>query len=213
MATRTDVIAVSGRIDRLDDRVSADGSDSELVVVDYKTGRHLLTVDDARTSMALALYALAAERVMRRPCRSVELHHLPTGKVLAWEHTKESLARHLGRAESIAEEFAQADERYKWPQRLVASPGRRLPAPSQLWLWLVRLPRPLPRGQVGNRAAPIVGRSQRGGSERRSGGCRGRPLMILASDVSRTGRVSPFSRWRTRARACQGGHCPASPNA
>jgi len=113
VATRTDVIAVSGRIDRLDDRVSADGSDTELVVVDYKTGRHLLTVDDARTSMALALYALAAERVMRRPCRRVELHHLPTGKVLAWEHTKESLARHLGRAESIAEEFAQADERYK----------------------------------------------------------------------------------------------------
>jgi RecB family exonuclease len=113
VATRTDVIAVSGRIDRLDDRVSADGSDSELVVVDYKTGRHLLTVDDARTSMALALYALAAERVMRRPCRRVELHHLPTGKVLAWEHTKESLARQLGRAECIAEEFAQADERYK----------------------------------------------------------------------------------------------------
>lgn len=113
VATRTDVIAVSGRIDRLDDRRPADGSDSELVVVDYKTGRHLLTVDDARTSMALALYALAAERVMRRPCRRVELHHLPTGKVLAWEHTQESLARHLGRAESIAEEFAKADERYK----------------------------------------------------------------------------------------------------
>jgi RecB family exonuclease len=113
VATRTDVIAVSGRIDRLDDRRPAGGSDSELVVVDYKTGRHLLTVDDARTSMALAIYALAAERVMRRPCRRVELHHLPTGKVLAWEHTRESLARHLGRAESIAEEFAKADEQYK----------------------------------------------------------------------------------------------------
>jgi len=83
------------------------------VVVDYKTGRHLLTVDDARTSMALALYALAAERVLRRPCRRVELHHLPTGKVLAWEHTAESLARHLGRAEAIAAECAHADEQYK----------------------------------------------------------------------------------------------------
>ncbi len=64
VATRTDLIAVSGRIDRLDDRRGPGGS-GELVVVDYKTGRHVLTVDDARTSLPLALYALAAERVMR----------------------------------------------------------------------------------------------------------------------------------------------------
>lgn len=113
VATRTDLIAVSGRIDRLDDRRSNDGLSGDIVVVDYKTGRHLLTVDDARTSIALALYALAAERVMRRPCRRVELHHLPTGRVLAWEHTSESLARHLSRAEAIAAECAQADEQYK----------------------------------------------------------------------------------------------------
>ncbi len=113
VATRTDLIAVSGRVDRLDDRRPDDGAPGELVVVDYKTGRHLLTVDDARTSLALALYALAAERVMRRPCRRVELHHLPTGAVLAWEHTPQSLARHLGRAEAIAEECARADVQYK----------------------------------------------------------------------------------------------------
>jgi RecB family exonuclease len=113
VATRSDLIAVSGRIDRLDDRVSDDGVSRELVVVDYKTGRHLLTVDEARTSMALALYALAAERVMRRPCRRVELHHLPTGNVLAWEHTSESLERHLHRAEAIAAECADADEQHK----------------------------------------------------------------------------------------------------
>jgi RecB family exonuclease len=113
VATRTDLIAVSGRIDRLDDRRQDHGLPGELVVVDYKTGRHLLTIDDARSSIALGLYALAAERVMRRPCRRVELHHLPSGKVLAWEHTPESLARHLGRAEAIAEECAQVDELYK----------------------------------------------------------------------------------------------------
>ena len=54
---------------------AADGT--ELVVVDYKTGRHLLSTDDARSSLALALYALAAGRVLRRPCHRVELHHLP----------------------------------------------------------------------------------------------------------------------------------------
>jgi RecB family exonuclease len=109
VATRTDKIAVSGRIDRLDWR-PADDADTELVVVDYKTGRHLLTVDDARSSMALALYALAAGRALRRPCHRVELHHLPSGQVLAWSHTDESLARHLGRAENIAAECASADD-------------------------------------------------------------------------------------------------------
>jgi RecB family exonuclease len=114
VATRTDVIAVSGRIDRLDVRPLPDGR-TELVVVDYKTGRHVLSVDDARSSLALALYALAAGRVLRRDCRRVELHHLPTGQVFAWEHTAESLSRHLRRAEEVATECAGADEQMRTP--------------------------------------------------------------------------------------------------
>lgn len=106
VATKTDLIAVSGRIDRLDDR------DRDLVVVDYKTGRTPPTATDARSSLALALYALAAGRVLRRPCSKVELHHLPTARVVAWEHTSESLDRHLRRAEDIAGECAQADARF-----------------------------------------------------------------------------------------------------
>jgi RecB family exonuclease len=114
VATKTDLIAFSGRIDRLDDRRAvAGGGPGELVVVDYKTGRHVLTVDDARTSLPLALYAAAAARVMRRPCRRVELHHLPTGRVLAWEHTPESLDRQLRRAEDIAAECGAADEQFR----------------------------------------------------------------------------------------------------
>ena len=112
VATRTDVIAVSGRIDRLDARPLPDGG-TELVVVDYKTGRHVLSVDDARSSLALAVYAIAAARSLRRECRRVELHHLPTGQVLAWEHTQESLQRHLRRAEDVALECAEADERMR----------------------------------------------------------------------------------------------------
>jgi RecB family exonuclease len=119
VATRTDTIAFSGRIDRLDARPAEDSADTvgtagtELVVVDYKTGRHLLTVDDARGSMALALYALAASRVLRRPCHRVELHHLPSGQVVAWSHSDASLARHLSRAEDIAQECAAADEQLR----------------------------------------------------------------------------------------------------
>ena len=43
----------------------------------------------------------------------MELHHLPTGTVHAWEHTDATLARHLGRAEDIAAECAAADQRYR----------------------------------------------------------------------------------------------------
>lgn len=98
---KTPRLALSGRIDRLDRR------GDELVVVDYKTGRHLLSTDDARGSLALAIYAAAAERTLRIPCRRVELHHLPTGEVLAWEHSEESLGRQLGRAESIGIEASE----------------------------------------------------------------------------------------------------------
>jgi hypothetical protein len=112
VATRTELIALSGRIDRLDSRASPDG-DVHLVVVDYKTGRHVLTTEDARGSLALALYALAASRSLRRDCRKVELHHLPTGQVLSWEHTPESLARHLQRAEDLAGECSDADDKMR----------------------------------------------------------------------------------------------------
>ena len=39
-----------------------------------------------RLDAALALYAMAAARTLRARCVRVELHHLPTGEVLAWEH-------------------------------------------------------------------------------------------------------------------------------
>ncbi len=107
VATRTSVIALSGRVDRLDRR------GDELVVVDYKTGRRPLGTDDARSSLALAVYAIAASRMMRRPCHQVELHHLPTGSIASWEHTEESLARHLSRAEEVALEASEADASYR----------------------------------------------------------------------------------------------------
>ncbi|NJP96924.1 PD-(D/E)XK nuclease family protein [Nonomuraea sp. FMUSA5-5] len=116
VATRTKVIALSGRIDRLDRR------GDELVVVDYKTGRRPLTQDDARSSLALAVYAVAASSMMRTPCRTVELHHLPTGEVIEWRHTEESLARHIARAEEVAMEASEADDRYR-----AAVPGRSGP--------------------------------------------------------------------------------------
>jgi putative RecB family exonuclease len=102
VAVRTERLALSGRVDRIDAR------DGELVIVDYKTGRWVPDTDDARGSLALAVYALAAARTLRRPCSRVELHHLPTGRVAGWEHTEASLARHVTRAEHTAEDIEAA---------------------------------------------------------------------------------------------------------
>lgn len=103
VAVKTATLALSGRVDRIDRR------DDELVIVDYKTGRAGLGQDDARGSRALALYAVAAERMFRRRTRRVELHHLPTGTVAAHEHTAESLGRHLSRAEQTAADIVAAE--------------------------------------------------------------------------------------------------------
>jgi len=116
-------IIAEGRVDRIDLR------DGELVVVDYKTGRQALTTDDTRGSLALAMYAVASRRTLHRPCQRVELHHLPTGEVLAWDHTPEGLERHLRRAAESANDLAVAGEELAAggdPETLFPpSPGRR----------------------------------------------------------------------------------------
>jgi ATP-dependent nuclease, subunit B len=183
VATRTDMIAVSGRIDRLDAR-------PELVVVDYKTGRHLLTTDDARSSMALALYALAAGRALRRPCHQVELHHLPTGEVLAWSHTEESLARHLGRAEGIAEECAAADERMRdgLPADAYDEVFPPRPGPSCGWCdyraTAPKAPRPPPPAAPGTASPP----ADRSGGTADGGRIRARGLGRVPELGQRAGR-------------------------
>ena len=103
VAAKTPTLALSGRVDRLDRR------GGEVVIVDYKTGRSGLSDDDARGSRALALYAYAAERTLRRTCRQVELHHLPTETVALHRHTEESLARHLRRAEEAVADIRAAE--------------------------------------------------------------------------------------------------------
>lgn len=123
---RTQTLAFSGRIDRLDDR------DGELVVVDYKTGRAVPTEDDARTSLALGLYALGVAGVFRRTCFQVELHHVPTGTVARWVHSEESQARKLAEAESIAADLRRADAAFA-----AQGPGAPdfPPRPSMLCGW------------------------------------------------------------------------------
>ena len=133
VALRTSTMAVSGRIDRLDERVGPDGR-PELVVVDYKTGRAQPTTDDARGSLALALYAVGSERTLRKPCRTVELHHVPTGTVASWTHTEPSLERQIARAEDMAADAAPLDAAWRdglkdrpadWDEAFPPRPGNQ----------------------------------------------------------------------------------------
>lgn len=135
VATRTARLALSGRVDRIDRR------GDELVIVDYKTGRRPCSDDDARGSLALATYALAAERTLRRPCRTVELHHLPTGTIATWTHTDQSLGRHVAMAEAIADEAsgavdhpARPSSACSWCDYLgVCSEGQTVATPRSSW--------------------------------------------------------------------------------
>lgn len=98
VSAAVDGLVVEGRVDRIDDR------DGRLVVVDYKTGRRPVGADDARRSRALALYAVAVGRELRRPCTRVELHHLPSGRIGAFEHDAASLQAHVDDAARTAAE-------------------------------------------------------------------------------------------------------------
>lgn len=111
VATRTATLALSGRVDRIDRRPAAGGGE-QVVIVDYKTGRYVPSADDARQSLALGVYALAAARTLRRPCSRVELHHLPSGTVAAAEHGPGGLERKVREAESIGADAARADAGY-----------------------------------------------------------------------------------------------------
>jgi hypothetical protein len=102
------------------------GRGGELVVVDCKTGRHSEHRRCPRFAGTGAV-ALAAERTLRHHCRRVELHHLPTGRVLSWEHPAESLQRHRAEGGEIAEcSAAEAALGRRWPGRcgIAGSAGR-----------------------------------------------------------------------------------------
>ncbi len=104
VATKTEGLALSGRVDRIDQAVDSD----EIIIVDYKTTRFISTVDEARSSMPLAVYAVAAQRTMHRPCHQVELHHLPSGERAVWRHDDASLAKQVERAQWIADDIQDA---------------------------------------------------------------------------------------------------------
>jgi RecB family exonuclease len=108
----TDVLSIRGRVDRIDERIDDDGH-RFLVVVDYKTSRRAPTPDDARSSLQLAMYSAAVERTLRAPCRTVELHHVPTGTIAEWEYRPGQRERQLGRAGEVAVEIQEHEQAWR----------------------------------------------------------------------------------------------------
>lgn len=160
VSTPTRTLVLSGRVDRIDDRPAADPpsrsilEDDEnlpdpggLVIVDYKTGRYEPDADDARSSLALAVYAVCATRTLRRPCSRVELHHLPSGTRAVAQHSPAGLERKVREAESIAADCSSADEAYRSGDR---GDAQFPPRPSKGCSWC-DFRRHCPEGQA---AAP-----------------------------------------------------------
>ena len=203
VALKTDHAALFGRVDRIDDR----GSEG-LVIVDYKTGRQLLTVDDARTSLALAVYAAGARRVLRRQCRRVELHHLPTGTVVAWEHTDEGLAAPYPAGGLDRGEIVELDDEFR--AGVVDERADELyPAQPGPAVRLVRLPALLPLRIRCHQAPRPLGRFRRGlttrrvSFERQGDGCVDSGLDDPEPTLRVYGETDLYSIERRHRRVCR----------
>jgi len=98
---------MEGRIDRLDNDGTA------VMVVDYKTGKSVPSSDDVRGSEALAMYAVMVQEVLGRPCSSVALHHVPSGSIVSWQHSAQSLTRQVDRMRAIASDVRRVEDTWE----------------------------------------------------------------------------------------------------
>lgn len=126
-----DGYTLTGRIDRIDRRI-IDGQE-QLVIVDYKTGKGVPDEAEARGSLALAFYAVAAWKLLKTPCRQVELHHLPTGTRAVAHLSDETLTRQGARLDALAHEIIDARTAHgEEPSR---ADELFAPTPSSLCRW------------------------------------------------------------------------------
>ncbi len=80
------------------DRVDEKG-DGTIEIVDYKTGRNMLSERELQNNLQLTIYALAATKIheplfYKNPENiTLSLHYLETGKIISTARTKEQLEK------------------------------------------------------------------------------------------------------------------------
>jgi putative RecB family exonuclease len=79
-------IVLFGKADRIDE-----GVEGGIRVIDYKTGRRRLDVEDLSRDIACRVYALAAADTYKRPVEKVSLIYLATGEEISWSPEQEDL--------------------------------------------------------------------------------------------------------------------------
>jgi putative RecB family exonuclease len=107
VSLRTGVMALSGRVDVVREVADPDAG-TVLTVDDFKAGHKPPAEGACRTSLAMPLYVIAAGRTLRRAVWRAALRHLPTGRVDSAVFDRDSLGRHLGRADELATDIAAA---------------------------------------------------------------------------------------------------------
>jgi len=86
VAVKTETLAVSGRVDRIDMR------GAEAVVVDYKTGRHK-TDKQLREDIQLSLYQMGAREAWGLPGSAQSYYYVLENEKVPVEHTEDELQR------------------------------------------------------------------------------------------------------------------------
>jgi putative RecB family exonuclease len=97
-------IVLFGKADRIDR-----GLDGGIRVIDYKTGRERLDVEDLHRDIACQVYALAAQDTYKRPVERVSLIYLQTGNEISWAPEQEDLDAARDRLEALATEIITSE--------------------------------------------------------------------------------------------------------
>jgi putative RecB family exonuclease len=97
-------IVLFGKADRIDE-----GVEGGIRVIDYKTGRRQLDVEDLSRDIACRVYALAAADTYRREVEKVSLIYLATGEEISWSPEQEDLDVARDELEALATEILTAD--------------------------------------------------------------------------------------------------------
>lgn len=103
-------VELFGKLDRVDER--GDG----LSIIDYKTGRQMLEVEDLRSEPAVWCYLMLAEAAYQRPVEQIRFIYLRHGLETCWEIERDD-------AQALKERLAAQIKTIREETQFPAAPG------------------------------------------------------------------------------------------